>query len=119
MPEMIVVVQHLVTSYVWTVLLYGMEGWTLKVSTMNKLEAFQMWVYRRVLSIPWTARRTNDVVLRITNKDANCYKNSIPGLHDDMNERYQLLQLRGRLREREESAGKRCHGSATLGSGQM
>jgi len=49
-----------VKCYVWTVLLYGMEEWTLKVSTMNKLEAFEMWVYRRVLRIPWTARRTND-----------------------------------------------------------
>jgi len=55
--------------YVWTVLLYGMEGWTLKVSTMNKLEAFEMWVYRLVLRIPWTARRNNDEVLRIINKD--------------------------------------------------
>jgi len=47
-----------------------MEGWTLKVSTMNKLEVFEMWVYRRVLSIPWTARRTNDEVLRIIDKDS-------------------------------------------------
>jgi len=57
-----------VKCYVWTVLFYGMEGWTLKVSTMNKLEPFEMWVYRRVLRILWTARRTNDEVLRIINK---------------------------------------------------
>jgi len=44
-----------------------MEGWTLKVSTMSKLEAFETWGYRRVLRIPWTARRTNDEVLRIIN----------------------------------------------------
>jgi len=49
-----------VKCYVWTVLLYGMEG-----STMNKLKAFEMWVYRRVLRIPWNARRINDEVLRI------------------------------------------------------
>jgi len=54
---------------VWTVLLYGIEGWTLNISTMNKLEAFEMWVYRRVLRIPWSAKRTNDEVLRIINKD--------------------------------------------------
>jgi len=48
--------------------LYGMEGWTVKVSTTSKLEAFEMWVYRRVLRIPWTARRTNDDVLRIINR---------------------------------------------------
>jgi len=46
-----------------------MEGWTLTVSTMNKPEAFEMWVYRRVLRIPWTARRANDEVLRIINKN--------------------------------------------------
>jgi len=56
-----------VKCYVWTVLLYGMEGWTVKVSTMNKLEAFEMLVYRRVLRFP--ARRTNDEVLRIINID--------------------------------------------------
>jgi len=43
-----------VKCYVWTVLLYGMDGWPLKVSTMKKLEAFEMCVYRRVLRIPWT-----------------------------------------------------------------
>jgi len=58
-----------VKCYVWTVLLYDMKGWTLKVSTMNMLKAFEIWVYRRVLRIPWTARRTNDEVLRIINKD--------------------------------------------------
>jgi len=36
-----------VNWYVWTVLLYGMEEWTLKVSTANKLEEFEMWVYRQ------------------------------------------------------------------------
>jgi len=45
-----------VKCYVWTVLLYGIEGWTLKVSTINKLEAFEMWGYRRVLRILWTAK---------------------------------------------------------------
>lgn len=43
-----------------------MEGWTLN---MNKIEAFEVWIYRRVLKIPWTARKTNDEILRIVNKD--------------------------------------------------
>jgi len=107
------------------VLLYGMERWTLKVSTMNKLQAFEMWVCRRVLlRIPWTARRTNDEVLRIINKDRELLdtikrrKTAYLG-HVICEERYQFLQLiiGEKIAEREESAGNRCHGSATLGSG--
>ena len=52
-----------IRCYVWSILLYGVEGWTLKVHTMNKLEAFEMWLYRRVLKIPWTAKKTNEEVL--------------------------------------------------------
>lgn len=53
-----------IECYVWSVLLYGVEGWTLKVATMNKLETFEMWIYRRILKIPWTVKMTNEVVLR-------------------------------------------------------
>jgi len=87
-----------VHCYVWTVLLCGMEGWILKVSTMNKLETFEMWVYRRVLRIPWTARRTNNEVLRIINKERELLdtikrqKTAYLG-HVIRNKRYQILQL--------------------------
>ena len=50
--------------YVWSVLLYGVETWTLKAQTIKKLEAFEMWIYRRMLKIPWTHRITNEEVLR-------------------------------------------------------
>jgi len=50
--------------YVWLVLLYGAEGLTQKVKAMNKLEAFEMWIYRKILKIPWTARMRNEDVLR-------------------------------------------------------
>jgi len=65
---------------------------------MNKLEAFEMWVYRRVLRIAWTARRTNYEVLRIINKDRkllpplNVEKRTYLG-HVICNGRYQFLQL--------------------------
>lgn len=38
--------------YVWSVFLYGVEGWILKISAINKLEAFKMWLYRRILRVP-------------------------------------------------------------------
>ena len=49
---------------VWSVLLYGVETWTLKGQMTKKLEAFEMWLYKRILEIPWTGRITNDAVLR-------------------------------------------------------
>jgi len=42
--------------YVWSVLLYGGEGWTLKISSVKKLEALKMWLYHRTLKITWSAR---------------------------------------------------------------
>jgi hypothetical protein len=50
--------------YVWSVLLYGCETWTLNADIMNKIEAFEMWLYRRILKIPWTSRTRNEEVLR-------------------------------------------------------
>ena len=54
----------LVKCYIWSILLYGAETWTLKVGLMNSLEAFELWCYRRMLRIPWTARISNEEVLR-------------------------------------------------------
>ena len=48
-----------VRCYIWSVLFYGTESWTMKVASMNRVEAFEMWRYRRMLRIPWTARITN------------------------------------------------------------
>ena len=44
-----------------------MESWTLKVSDTNKLEAFEMWLYRRILKVLWTARIKNEEVLKRVN----------------------------------------------------
>lgn len=84
--------------YVWSVLLYGMEGWTLKASTVNKLEAFEMWLYRRILKVPWTARMTNEEVLRRVNKQRELFevikkrKTAYLG-HIIRNTKYQFLHL--------------------------
>lgn len=55
--------QRMAKCYVWSVLLYSAETWTLKISTMNKIEALEMWIHRRILKIPWVARQTNEQVL--------------------------------------------------------
>ena len=53
-----------IKSYIWPTLLYGAETWTITKSLLSKLDAFEMWVYRRVLKISWTEKITNEEVLR-------------------------------------------------------
>ncbi|CAG9826360.1 unnamed protein product [Diabrotica balteata] len=80
------------------VLLYSAEVWMLKVSIMNKIKALEMWVHRRMLKIPWTARKTNEEVLRSVNKDRELIKTvkhrkmSYLG-HIVRGSRYKILQL--------------------------
>ena len=54
-------------TYVWSVLLYGCECWTLNKEIVKKLEAVEMWFIRRMMRISWTEKRSNESVL----KDAN------------------------------------------------
>ena len=87
-----------VRCYVWSVLLYGMESWTLKRSIINKLEAFEMWTYRRMLKVPWTDRVTNEEILRRMEKDREILlnvkkrKTAYFG-HIMRSPKYRLLQL--------------------------
>lgn len=56
--------RRIVSCYVYSVLLYGVESWTLTEATCKRVEAFEMWVYRRILKISWVDHITNDEVLR-------------------------------------------------------
>lgn len=58
-------IYRVVKCYVWTVLLYAIEAWTLKADIINKIEAFEMWVLRRMLKISWTEHVRNEDVLRM------------------------------------------------------
>ena len=51
-------------SMVWAVFQYGVEGWTLKKSDRNRIEAFEMWCWEKMLSISWQEHHTNDSILR-------------------------------------------------------
>ena len=53
-----------VKTYIWSGLLYGSEAWTINKDSQRKLEAMEMWCWRRVLKIPWTAMKTNEEVLQ-------------------------------------------------------
>ena len=53
----------LVRALVWTVLTYGAEGWTLWKADEKRIQAAEMWIYRRMLRISWKERRTNERVM--------------------------------------------------------
>ena len=54
----------LVKAMVFPVAMYGCESWTVKKAEHQRVDAFEMWCWRRLLSIPWTARRSNQSILK-------------------------------------------------------
>ena len=50
---------HLVKTMVFPVVIYGCESWTTKKAEHQRIDAFELWCWRRLLSVPWTARRSN------------------------------------------------------------
>ena len=55
---------HLVKAMVFPVVMYGCESWTVKNAERRRIDAFELWCWRRFLRIPWTARRSNQSVLK-------------------------------------------------------
>ena len=55
---------HLVKAIVFPVVMYGCESWTVKKAECQRIDAFELWYWRRLLSIPWTARRFNQSILK-------------------------------------------------------
>merc|ERR1711860_448944 len=53
----------LLKTLIWPVMLYGSESWTLRCEENNKINASEMWFYRRLLRVKWTDKRTNDSIL--------------------------------------------------------
>ena len=56
---------HLVTAMVFPVVMYGCESWTIKKAECRRIDAFELWCWRRLLRVPWTARRSNQSILKI------------------------------------------------------
>ena len=55
---------HLVKAMVFPVVMYGCESWTLRKAEHQRIDAFELWCWRRLLRVPWTARRSNQSILR-------------------------------------------------------
>ena len=55
---------HLVKAIVFPVVMYGCESWTVKKAESRRIDAFELWCWRRLLRVPWTARRSNQSILK-------------------------------------------------------
>ena len=57
---------RLVKAMVFPVVMYGYESWTVKKAERRRIDAFELWCWRRLLRVPWTARRSNQSILKIS-----------------------------------------------------
>ena len=55
---------HLVRAMVFPVVMYGCESWTIRKAEHRRIDAFELWCWRRLLRVPWTARRSNQSILK-------------------------------------------------------
>ena len=60
---------HLVKAMVFPVVMYGCESWTIKKAEGQRTDAFELWCWRRLLRVPWTARRSNQFILKEISPD--------------------------------------------------
>ena len=55
---------HLVKAMIYPAVMYGCKSWTIKEAERRKIDAFELWCWRRLLRVPWTARRSNQFILK-------------------------------------------------------
>ena len=55
---------HLIKAMVFPVVMYGCENWTIKKAEHQRIDGFELWGWRRLLRVPWTARRSNQPILK-------------------------------------------------------
>ena len=60
---------HIIKAMVFPVVVYGCESWTIKKAEHQRIGAFELWCWRRLLRVPWTARRSNQSVLKEINPE--------------------------------------------------
>ena len=62
---------HLVKAMVFPVVMYGCESWTIKKAELRRIDAFELKCWRRLLEVPWTARRSNQSILKEINPECS------------------------------------------------
>ena len=93
---------RLVKAMVFQVVMYGCESWTIKKAEHLRIDAFELWCWRRLLRVPWTARRSNHSILKEINSDY-----SLEGLRLKLKIQYfDCLKWRADLLEKTLTLGK-------------
>ena len=62
---------HIVKAMVFPVVMYGCERWTIKKAVCRRIDVFKLWCWRKLLRIPWTARRSNQSILKEINPECS------------------------------------------------
>ena len=62
---------HVVKAVVFPVVMYGCESWTIKKAECQRIDAFKLWCWRRLLRVPWTARRLNYSIIKEINRECS------------------------------------------------
>ena len=99
---------YLVKAMVFPVVMYGCESWTINKAEHRRIEAFELWCQRRLLRVPWTARRSNQSILKEISPDC-----SLEGLMLKLK-----LQYFGHLMQRTDSLGETLLLGKTEGGGE-
>ena len=60
---------HLVKAMIFPVVMHGCESWTIKKAEHQRIDAFELWCWRRLLRVPWTASRSNKFILKEINPE--------------------------------------------------
>ena len=104
---------RLVKAMVFPVVMYGCESWTIKKAERRRIDGFELWCWRRLLRVPWTARRSNQSILKEISSGI-----SLEGMMLKLK-----LQYFGHLMQRADSLGKtlmlgKIEGREGLGAGE-
>ena len=99
---------HLVKAMVFPVVMYGCESWTIKKSERQRIDAFELWCWRRLLRVPWTARRSNQSIIKEINPEYSLeglmlklklqYFGHLMGRTDSLEKTLMLGNIEGRRR---------------------
>ena len=100
---------HLVKAMVFPAVMYGCESWTVKKAECRKIDAFELWCRRRLLQVPWTARRSNQSILKETSPGCSLeglmlrlkfqYCGHLKGRTDSLEKPLILGKIEGRTRK--------------------
>ena len=99
---------HLVKAMDFLVLMYGCESWTIRKAEHRRIDAFELWCWRRLLRVPWTARRSNQSILKEINPEYSLeglmlklklqYFGHLTGRADSLEKTLMLGKIEGRKR---------------------